>query len=250
MDNAEQIKLHDYIDSIRALPEGSLTKSDLLVPEFRLYTQGNLDIYYAPFEFVNTRAKVMFVGITPGFTQMEISYRVVRDALLQGKPPQEVLQRVKQQASFAGSMRTNLVSMLDGIGLATLLGIATTESLFTENTHLLHSTSVLRYPVFVDGENYTGHKPSLRRTSVFRKYINTYFRSEVLRLQGALFVPMGKAVSETLQEFVAQGILDQRQCLFGFPHPSGANGHRKRQYISKRTEFENKVMDWFKSTSQ
>jgi len=48
-----------------------LLRSDLLVPEFRLDCQGPLEMYYVPFELINTQARVMLVGITPGWTQME-----------------------------------------------------------------------------------------------------------------------------------------------------------------------------------
>ncbi len=58
---------------IKTLPNGSLTKQELLVPQFQLYQHDHLGIYYAPFECTNRDARVVFVGITPGFTQMEIS---------------------------------------------------------------------------------------------------------------------------------------------------------------------------------
>lgn len=32
--------------------------------------EGNLSVYYAPFEYVNPAARVVIVGITPGRTQM------------------------------------------------------------------------------------------------------------------------------------------------------------------------------------
>lgn len=67
----------------------------------------------------------------------------------------------------------------------------------------------------------------LLKTPVFREYIMKYFREEVVNLQTALFVRMGKAVSDVLRVFIDEGVLEEKQCLLGFPHPLGANGHRK-----------------------
>ena len=53
-------------------------------------------------------------------------------------------------------MRNNLVALLDSIGLNQALQIATTGSLWEADAHLIHFTSVLRYPVFIDGKNYSG----------------------------------------------------------------------------------------------
>src|SRR5438876_9496719 len=158
---AEEFALFNkLVPRIAALPDCTpLTKEDLLVPTFQLYGENGLDIYYIPCDYVNPRAKVVVVGITPGFTQMDIAYRVARQALLDGLSPLEVCKRVDSYASFAGTMRINLVAMLNGIGLPEALDIETSASLFGSHSELLHSTSAVRYPVFVNGENYAGHTP-------------------------------------------------------------------------------------------
>jgi hypothetical protein len=53
-------------------------------------------------------------------------------------------------------MRTNLVSMLDHIGLASAFGIKTCANLFNPAYERVHFTSALRYPVFVGDANYNG----------------------------------------------------------------------------------------------
>src|SRR5690349_383104 len=74
-----------YAPLIAALPGRSpLLKSDLLTATFQLEHHPALDIYYVPFELVNAQAQVMLVGITPGWTQMEVAYRVARDGLREG----------------------------------------------------------------------------------------------------------------------------------------------------------------------
>ena len=39
-------------------------------------------------------------------------------------------------------------------------------------------------------------------------------------LHAALFVPMGKAVSDVLQVVIDEGVIEDRQCLLEFAHPS------------------------------
>ena len=60
------------------LPPGSLSKEQLLVKELLIQEDKDMAIYYVPYEYVNKRAKVMIIGITPGFTQMELAIRCAR----------------------------------------------------------------------------------------------------------------------------------------------------------------------------
>jgi hypothetical protein len=107
--------------AIRDLP-ADVDRPTLLSENFRIYADRGLSIYYAPFDRVNTRARLALVGVTPGWTQMEIAYRTARQELLEGHAREAILASVKRAASFAGSMRTNLVTMLDDLGLPEVLG--------------------------------------------------------------------------------------------------------------------------------
>lgn len=55
---------------------------------------------------------------------------------------------IREHAAFAGSMRTNLVTMLDAIGLPRFLEIASSSALFEEHLSMIDTTSTLLYPVF------------------------------------------------------------------------------------------------------
>src|SRR5712692_1816844 len=128
--------------AIGSLP-GTFTLRDLrrvglLVHESQL-PGADLEIYYAPFDYVNEKAKLAIVGITPVLQQMEIGLRQAQAAFLEGLTPSEACQRAKQHASFAGRMRTNLVEMLDNIGLPHLLGTGSTADLFSNRHELLHT---------------------------------------------------------------------------------------------------------------
>src|SRR5574337_382402 len=101
-----------FEDAIRALPvRERIERSDLLIPSLRLHQENNIEIYYAPFDAVNPAAAIVLLGITPGWTQMEIAYRVARREMAAGFTGDEICRRAKQHASFAGMMRANLVRM-------------------------------------------------------------------------------------------------------------------------------------------
>ncbi len=175
-------------------------KSDLLVPTFRLHSQGDLAVYYAPFDHVNPDARVVLVGITPGWTQMAIGYREARIALMAGQAMDAVCQQAKAHASFAGPMRRNLVMMLDGIRLPHAISIPSSEALFGPASTLLHTTSVIRYPVFINGENYTGHRPKPLRTPLLRDMIRTLLVEELEQIPDTLVIPLGTSVEEVITD--------------------------------------------------
>ncbi|HEX5912476.1 MAG TPA: hypothetical protein VFY54_05030, partial [Rubrobacter sp.] len=74
-----------FADCIKALPQcDRYSQSVLQGDQFRLYASGSFAIYYAPLDYINPEAKVVLLGITPGWTQMESSYQEARRALLEG----------------------------------------------------------------------------------------------------------------------------------------------------------------------
>ena len=225
-----------YLRFITSLPEGEFNGPDrLLVPDLLLGSdeQSGVSVYYAPFSWHNTQARLAIIGVTPGFTQMEIVFRVVRRELLTGAATHDACRRAKYAASFAGTMRQNLINMLDGIGLPELIGTSS-ESLFGEASHLLHTTSAVSFPVFVHGQNYTGSRPRLVHSAFLMKYVREQLAPELTSLERACFLPLGKAVDDALRVLEDEGLIPAGRTLYGFPHPSGANGHRKRQFDSAR----------------
>jgi hypothetical protein len=224
----------------------------LCTPTFRLYSDPRIQLFYAPFDFVNRSAKVALVGITPGFQQMEIAFRTARAALVSGETGAEACRQAKAQASFAGPMRRNLISMLAQIGLHQWLGISDPTLIFDSYFPLLHTTSAIRYPVFVHGDdydNYTGHTPALLRHPVLHDMVFDVLFPELAEVPGALIIPLGKAVEGCLSALIAAGVLSRERCLFGFPHPGGGNGHRKRQFELNFNMLKTKTATWFTKTA-
>lgn len=235
----------EFRDGIAALPvASSYAKDQLMTDGFLLDRDGNVSVYYAPFDHVNESARLVLVGLTPGWTQMNVSFAEARSAIEADESNSEVLRRAKRVASFSGSMRTNLVSMLDALGIPAALDVASTAHLFEpEDENHLHSTSALRYPVFIGEKNYSGH-PAAAAKAVLRPYFEL-LAEELASVDSALVVPLGKAVQEILADLTADGRLDPSRCLFGFPHPSGANALRARRFEENKGAMSEVVDRWF-----
>ena len=220
-----------YVQLILNLPDTEYEKFDILNENFELYSDENLKIYFAPHnEFINKQAKVFIVGITLGWTQTKIAYEIAKKGLNQKLAYKEIKQNCKKGARFAGSMRKNIITMLDEIDLNKKLHISSCSELFEDKDYLLHTTSVIPYPVFINGKNYTGNNPSIIESEILYKYVEQYFYKEAKILKDALIIPLGKSVQQVLEKMVDEKIIKEEQCLFGFPHPSGANGHRIKQF--------------------
>lgn len=234
-----------YEQKIRSLKNSPhFTKEELLVKGFNLLDEGDLQIYYAPFDYVNTHAKIVIVGITPGWTQMQKSYQVVKDLLDRNESWETALQEVKKQASFAGAMRKNLITMLDDIGLNKKLALSSCSELYSAKNALIHSTSFLKYPVFYCKENYKGNSPSALRSPLW-SYVERYFIEEINQFRNVLIIPLGQSVKDVISKLRHEGKLNEGHVyLENFPHPSGGNGHRIRQFALYREMLANQVIAW------
>lgn len=197
-----------------------------------LASDGALSVVYAPFEHVNERARLVLVGLTPGRTQAANALAEFQRASAAGAGTAAALAAAKVHASFSGPMRGNLIAMLDSVGVARLLGLASCGELFGARSDLAHFTSALRYPVFVDGENYGGTPPILRRSSLLGM-ARRWLAEELGSLPDAFVVPLGPKVAGVLSWLAANGALDEHRILDGMPHPSGANAERIGYFLGK-----------------
>ncbi|OMD81629.1 hypothetical protein BSK64_01870 [Paenibacillus odorifer] len=231
--------LQQYKSAILSLPKGTvLTKEDLQVEKLLMERNGKVEMYYAPHnEYINPSAKVIIIGLTPGFTQMGIAIQEAIISLEAGLSDEEVCRTAKEAARFAGSMRNTLIHMLDTLKLHQHLNLTSCEELFQQQQTILHTSSLLHFPVFVDKKNYSGAQPKLLSNSFLRAQALSSLREELNILSRALIIPLGKTVESILQLLVSAGELDKQRCLWGFPHPSGANGHRYKQFASQQEQM-------------
>jgi len=237
--------LVQYKDAIRLLPKDrTLERDDLLAEDFLMSRSGKLEVYYAPHnEYLNPYAKVMVIGLTPGFTQMRIALREAQSAMEAGLTDEEICRKAQEAARFAGSMKTNLIDMLNAIDLHRQLNLPSCRDLFHEHQPLLHTTSLLRFPVFIRKKNYSGANPNLLSNPMLREAALTYVLEEIEMVSDALIIPLGKTVEGVLDYLVQAEKLGADRCLWGFPHPSGANGHRHKQFADHQDDMRRKIQN-------
>ena len=206
------------IDKIKRLKK--IDTSSIVNKEFLIKKDGNIEIYYAPFDYINTKAKIVIVGITPGLQQMLQSYEVIN----QGKS----LKEVKDLSSFKGSMRTDLIKYLDELKINDILNIKSCESLFNKNSRYLHTTSLVKYPVFDKGKNYSG--TNILKKKILLDFIEKNFLEELKTFKQSIIIPLGNNVSSTIEYLNKKYNLKLACFLKGFPHPSGANARKNIQF--------------------
>lgn len=134
--------------------------------------------------------------------------------------------------------------MLDAIGLPAALDVETSGDLFEQRDDLIHGTSALSYPVFVDGKNYGGANPRVDRSVTLTRYVHGCLGAELATIPEALVLPLGKAVEGCLRMLIESGQLREARCLFGLPHPSGANGHRLVEFHRNQTGLREAIARW------
>ena len=220
----------------------------MLIEDLLIDSEKNLKIYYAPFDYVNAKAKIIIIGITPGFTQMEMAIKYFKQQILMNKSYHYIMENIRKEAAFAGSMRKNLINMLDQLNINKLLNINSCKTLF-ENKHfeMVHTTSLIRYPVFNSGKNYTGYSPEILCSDLLKKHVVNNFLMELKKINFSLIIPLGTSVSKVLKWISANYYNIDEKCLFDFPHPSGANGHRIRIFNEKKEEYLNSINKLLKS---
>ncbi|QJD98961.1 hypothetical protein HH212_02025 [Massilia forsythiae] len=224
----------DFIDVILATDPDTVATPAAIPASFVVAQENGIQACYTPFDHVNTAARVVLVGITPGFVHWKNAVRAARQALLAGVPHAEVLHAAKTAGAFSGAIRPNLVAVLDRAGLQRWLGIASCADLFGTHAHLLHVTAVLRHAIFVDGKNYSGASPNMLTTPLLLDQMLDHFAPEAALLPDAVYVPMGPKVGLALSWLARRGVLREERILHGIPHPSGANAERIAYFLGRK----------------
>ena len=195
--------------------------------KFLLEKEKNIEIYYAPFDYINSKAKIVIVGITPGLQQMLQSYEVIMQ--------RKSLKEVKDLSSFKGSMRTGLIKYLDELKINDILKIKSCESLFNKDSKYLHTTSLVKYPVFDKGKNYSG--ANILKKKILLDFIEKNFLEELKTLKKSIIIPLGNTVSSTIEYLNNKYNLKLTCFLKGFPHPSGANARKNIQFKEHKSNM-------------
>lgn len=234
--------LERFAPAILASTSAEPLADPILRRALSLSERQGLEEVYAPFEHIALGARLVIVGITPGLSQANLALSAVRTHLRAGVGPTEALRLAKLTASFSGgAMRSNLVAMLDDIGVQRLFGMSTTAALFAPGGEQVHFTSALRNPVFVNGANYNG-TPDMIRTADLRQAMEDGLTEEIRALPDAIWLPLGPKPAAALKHLVVAGHLSAAKVLDGMPHPSGANAERVAAFLGrKRAEDASRV---------
>ncbi|GAC1416066.1 MAG: hypothetical protein NVSMB64_26280 [Candidatus Velthaea sp.] len=226
----------------------STDKSALLDERYLLASEGQRRVYFAPIGAVpDANNQVIVVGLTPGFTQVQLAARLYADTDSTIREDQDAYSRLlKSKVAFGGSMRTNLCKMFDDLGLHQILGVAQSERLFAPESPYIAATSALVYPVFSGPalRNFSG-TTELANSLLLRTMIDALLAPRLLAAGRALVVPLGKSVESAIRHLVAERLINQQRVLWDFPHPSGANGHRKRQFSENKDRLSQRLRAWF-----
>jgi len=193
-----------------------------------------LEVAYAPFDFVNERARIVILGLTPGGQQMQLSLEEASRCLCRGLDVATTLQRAKTHASFGGSMRAKLIELLDFIGVNKFIDRQTTAALWSKDRDIVHFTSCLRYPVFVDGKNYSGQPPILK-TRILRSELERWLVEEMQALPSAVWIALGDHAADAARYAARLADLNSGHLITGLPHPSGANNERIAYFLGQKS---------------
>jgi len=206
-------------------------REDFLIKELK-----DQRIYYAPFDYVNPKAKISIVGITPGKTQMGNMIFEAKRLLQAGLPDAEVIKKCKAVGSFSGSMRNNLVEMMDHVGIANFLKIETTAELFGDRQDLANLTSCIRYPTFqIKNGKEVDFNSTIKAGSDLFKFAAPFSIEEIEQAPQALILPLGPKVSAYFQK-ILKGTSFENRLLPELPHPSGANNERIAYFLGKKNK--------------
>lgn len=177
------------------------------------------------FDYVNPKAEVVIVGITPGNSQ------------LKGERNELDKREIKRINAFAGSMRPNLVNMLDFIGVNKLLGIESCCTLWEEDFDKVDMTSLLveaTYELKKDGtKEMFRHANKIAKSEKLTKMLEEGFVKNCSRYENpVLYVACGPGVYDVLKSLQEEHKIKGQ--VVAITHPSGANMKCIQCYLGKK----------------
>lgn len=190
--------------------------------------------YYIPFDYVEQKAKIIILGITPGTTQWTNAVRVAHEGLLKGWSDEAILKETKQFGAFSGSMRPWLVKMLDIVGVNRIAGVSSCAQLFDPNDKHAHHTSCFCHPIF-DGHHKGYAGASMQpKIPLFQESFLSGFLKEAQAIPNAYIIPLGSAGKIT-EYAVKKGWIEEDRFIRGLPHASQANLGRVQYFCGEKS---------------
>lgn len=224
------------------------THGDIGSDDRTLLSWGRYSIVYAPFDGAwNADAKVVLLGLTPGLTQALAANAVTLEYIrVYGTVNWHDLSLWRRErVAFKGTMKLNLVRMLDAVRLHEHMNVKSTGALFESTCALAQMASALRYPVFRGDRNYSGGR-SIVRAPFLRNMLDRLLAHELASVPDALVIPFGPSVELALDYLAHRGLFSTHRMIRGFPHPSGANPRRPSVFASNRNSIAVQLEQWFR----
>lgn len=223
------------------------THGDIRSADRTLLSWGRYSIVYAPFDGAwNANAKLVLLGLTPGMTQALAANAIALDYIRAFGTVNwhDLSIWRRERVAFKGTMKLNLVRMLDAVGLPEHMDVESTAALFESTCGLAQMASALRYPVFRGARNYSGGR-SIVRAPFLRDILDRLLAQELASVPDALVIPFGPSVELALDYLADRGAFSTHRMIRGFPHPSGANPRRPSVFARNRNSIAEQLDQWF-----
>lgn len=240
---SNMVDMIGFKEKIATLPD-VVSEEHLLSDNFLLHREEDVEIFYAPVGAANPKARVTIIGITPNWVQMRLAVIHARKALIGGATYEEACMVAKRKAAFAGAMRKKIIDLLDHLELHHKLKLSSCAELFKAHSDLLDTALLLPYPVFVRGKNYNGYKPELHYVPTYQYFLDRLVE-DYLAKRNTLIIPLGRTVSNVLEQLTEFGHVERSRCLFNFPHPSCARASKERHLVQHLDELKGTIDRWF-----
>lgn len=203
-------------------------------------TRSDTHVLYMPVGPLNTAARVVLVGLTPGPTQLVAALEAACAALRVGVEAHQVLGAARGAAAFRG-MRDRLSQALTFLGLTDHFGVSPGSSAFDDLADRLQTTSAVRFPAFAKGRPYDGNPIKIE---LLRRFVEEGLGQELQTLDQALVLPLGRNAGAAVEHLIRTRAIDPGRCLPGLPHPSPANGHYQRLWLEHRERLRSQAQGW------
>ncbi len=130
-----------------------------------------------------------------------------------------------REAAFDGAMRSNMFKWFDWVGISEHFGLEDKDSLFVDPrfSKRVYIASLIYDTVSYNGRNWSGTPKPWSHELLYAAMEKNFERLASLK-KGCLIIPFGDVVSKAISDF--SDLNQHHFVLHGFPHPSGANGHR------------------------
>ena len=175
--------------------------------KFLLYFDKNFEIYYAPIEYVNHKAKIVIINMAPDLSEMLESFKLVN----QGVSPK----KIKDKLILKTKIDQNLIKNLNKLNINGVLNIKSCESLFDKNKNFLHTTSIIKFPTFY--KNQRKIVIDIFKNKVLLNFVEKYFLKELRKLNNCIIVPINENVSSIINNLNIQYDLKLKCFLRQFP---------------------------------